>query len=228
VQEQEIVIAVQEPPFGLNDNFDSKRTLARRSNGAKAANTTWRADLGMRFAILVFATALICAACGSSTESMGNPVGINEQFAALLQRPDIEQAQSRYLGMLEAIRTELVARLGIAAWQPDEDGLSGSFCGFDFSDVGADGEIRRYSSGMSPGNIPDNRWADAVAIVAELANPYGFGAPGVVVDRPGDHEVSLRDSYGAELLFGTAKNTILSVSTGCHLTKTAHQRGTPA
>jgi Lipoprotein confined to pathogenic Mycobacterium len=177
----------------------------------------------MRFATLVCATALVCAACGLGTASGG----IYEQFATLHQRPDIERAQSQYLGMLETIRTELVARVGIAAWQPDEDGLSGSACGFNFPDIGADGEIRRYSSGMSPGNIPDEHWADAVAIVAELAQPYGFGAPAVVVDRPGDHEVSLRDSYGAELLFGTAKNTILSLSTGCHLTKAAHQRGTP-
>jgi Lipoprotein confined to pathogenic Mycobacterium len=178
----------------------------------------------MRFATLVCATALICAACGFGTASGG----INEQFATLHQRPDIERAQSRYLGMLDTIRTELVARLGIAAWQPDEDGLTGSACGFDFPDVGGDGEIRRFGTDMSPGNIPDNQWADAVAIVSELAKPYGFGAPAVVVDRPSDHEVSLRDSYGAELLFGTAENTILSVGTGCHLTEAAHQRGTPA
>jgi hypothetical protein len=182
----------------------------------------------MRLAVLVCASALICAACGSGTEPKDDSVGNQEQFATLLQRPDIEQAQSNYLSLLEKIRAELVARHGLTPWRPDEDGPSGSACGADFPDVGADGEVRRYSSGISPGNIPDEKWGSAVATVAELAGAAGFGAPGIVVDRPGDHEVSLRDSYGAELLFGTAKNTTLSVSTGCHLTRTAHQRGTPA
>jgi hypothetical protein len=77
------------------------------------------------------------------------------------------------------------------------------------------------------GNLPDGKWESAVAAVAEIARPYGFGEPKVVVNRPSDHEVSFRDGHGAEMLFGTAKNTILSLTTGCHLTVAAHQRGTP-
>ena len=187
-----------------------------------------RAGLAGLAALACAVGVVVCGACGTGIESKGDSVGIEEQFATLLQRPDIEQAQERYLALLGTIRAELVARLGISAWQPDKGGPSGSACGAEFPDVGADGEVRRYSSGMSPGNIPDDRWAAAVGVVTELAARQGFGTPGVVVDRPGDHEVSLRDAYGAELLFGTARNTTLSISTGCHLTQPAHQRGTPA
>lgn len=179
-------------------------------------------------AALVCALAALCVVCGPSVDPKGGSVGAEEQFATLMQRPDIEEAQARYLRMLAAIRDEMVAGFGIAAWRPAEGGPSGSACGADFPDVGADGEVRRFSSGMSPGNLPDDKWPAAVAEVAEIAATYGFAAPRVVVDRPGDHEVSLRDDYGAELLFGTARNTTLSVSTGCHLTKSAHDRGAPA
>lgn len=181
----------------------------------------------MRLIALVCALALLCSACGVGADPKGESVEPSEQFSALLQRPDIERMEATYLTMLETIRAELVAEFGLAEWQPAEGGPSGSGCGGDFSDIGADGEIRRYSSGISPGNLPDEEWAAAVGVVAATAARNGFAPPGIVVDRPGDHEVSLRDDFGAELLFGTARNTTLSVSTGCHLTRDAHERGTP-
>jgi hypothetical protein len=181
----------------------------------------------MRARGLVCVLLVLCGACGPGADQKGGSMPKSEQFTTLLQRPDIEQMQARYLAMMEQIRSELVSRLDVAEWQPDEGGVSGSGCGADFPDVGADGEVRRYSSGFSPGNIPDDKWPAAVEMVADIARTNGFADPLVVVDRPGDHEVSMRDGYGAELLFGTARNTTLSVSTGCHLTSAAHQRGEP-
>lgn len=70
---------------------------------------------------------------------------------------------------------------------------------------------------------PDTRWDDAVRIVAEVTGEYGFGPPQTIVDRPSDHEITGFDSYGAKYLFGTAANTVLLVSTGCHLPR-AHIR----
>jgi hypothetical protein len=173
---------------------------------------------------LICALALLLGGCTGD-----NPKGeaVNDQFAELLKRPDIDQVEAEYQGMLTAIRDKLVREVGVASWVPDNEGLSGSACGFDFPDVGADGKVRRYSSGVSPGNITDEKWPAAVATVVGIAAQHGFGAPDVVVDRPGDHEVSLKNPSNAQLLFGTAANTTLSVSTGCHLTAEAHQRGTP-
>ncbi|CAM00346.1 hypothetical protein SACE_1014 [Saccharopolyspora erythraea NRRL 2338] len=37
------------------------------------------------------------------------------------------------------------------------------------------------------------------------------------MDRPGDHEIEATDGFGAVYRFRTASNTILSLSTGCHL-----------
>ncbi|CAM3710434.1 LppA family lipoprotein [Kibdelosporangium persicum] len=150
----------------------------------------------------------------------------DEQYAELLKRPDIEQIHDEYTKMLEEIRNELVAQIGIAPWVPKDEPFSGSGCA-EFSDL-SEAHKRRYSSGHSPGNLPDARWADAVKLVESIAGRHGFKLHGAVVDRPSDHEVTFGNDYGAELLFGTAANTTLSVSTGCHLTKAAKERGKPA
>jgi hypothetical protein len=170
------------------------------------------------------ALAVLLGGCGEESKEKA----VNAQFAELLNRPDIEQAGAEYQTMLAAIRGKLVGDLGIAAWVPDENGTSASGCGFDYPDLAPDGEVRRYSSGMSPGNLADTQWPSAVALVTEIAAQHGFGAPSVIVDRPSDHEVSLKSDSGAQLLFGTAANTTLSVSTGCHLTAAARKRGAPA
>jgi hypothetical protein len=175
--------------------------------------------------------AVICALAlllGGCTGDKSEGEAVNDQFAELLKRPDIEQVEADYQGMLGEIRDTLVRATGIANWVPDDEGLSGSGCGFDYPDIRADGTVRRYSSGISPGNIPDDKWPAAVSTVAAIAAQHGFGAPEVVVDRPADHEVSLKTPTNAQLLFGTAANTTLSVTTGCHLTAEAHKRGTPA
>jgi hypothetical protein len=61
------------------------------------------------------------------------------------------------------------------------------------------------------------------------ARTYGpDSGPVVVKDQPSDHYATFRDPFGAEITFGTAVNTVLTVRTGCHLTAEAKQRGTPA
>jgi hypothetical protein len=148
-----------------------------------------------------------------------------ELFDELARRPDIEVIDTRYRGMLAAIRDTLVAELGLPPWLPPGSPVNSSTGTGPFARLGGDGEIRRYSSGRSPGTVSDVDWPRATAIVTVLAGQHGFAAPTVVVDRPGDHEVSLRDEYGGELLFGTAANTTLSLRTGCHLTREAYLRG---
>lgn len=150
---------------------------------------------------------------------------MSEVFTELMKRPDLTQVQADYQSMFETIRERLVAELGVAQWVPDHDPISGSACGGDLSHL--DGaEVLRMDAGTSPGNLPDAQWDQAVAIVTEVAGERGFGAPKVVAGGPSNHEVSFRDPYNGRLLFGTGANTVLAVSTGCHLTQEAHQRGT--
>jgi hypothetical protein len=166
---------------------------------------------------------LMVAACSTTSRKSEE---MNQAFDTLMKRPNLTQVDSEYQLMFKNIRERLVTELGVAAWVPDDEPISGSACGGMISNLeGA--EVRRYDAGMSPGNLPDASWDQAVAIVADVAGQHGFGAPRVIVSGPSDHEVSFRDPYNGELLFGTGANTILGASTGCHLTEEAHQRGTP-
>lgn len=150
---------------------------------------------------------------------------MKDAFDTLLKRPSISQVEADYQSMFQTIRERLKAEVGVPDWVPDDEPISGSACGGELSRLG-DAVVRRYDAGMSPGNLPDAKWEQAVAMVTEVARQHGFGAPKAIVNRPGDHEVSFRNTYDGELLFGTGANTILGGKTGCHLTDEAHQRGT--
>lgn len=144
----------------------------------------------------------------------------NPAMAALMRRPSLTQVDADYQSMFQTIRDRLVSEVGLAAWVPDNEPVSGSSCGGDLANV-VGAEVRRYDSGTSPGNLPDAQWDQALSIVTEVAGQHGFGAPTVIVSGPSDHEVSFRDIYHGELLFGTGANTILGGSTGCHLIEEA-------
>lgn len=159
----------------------------------------------------------------SSREMNGNTM--RDAFDALMRRPSLTAVETDYQSMYETIRTRLVAEIGIPSWTPDGKPTSASACGGDLSHLD-DAQERLYNAGSSPGNLPDARWDQAVAIVSEVAARHGFGVPEVVVSGPGDHEVELKDPYSGYLAFGTGANTVLFGGTGCHLNDVAHQRGT--
>jgi hypothetical protein len=165
-------------------------------------------------------TLLIVAACGANKEDE-----MKDAFEALLKRPSITQVEADYQSMFQTIRERLISEVGVAEWVPDDEPMSSSACAGSIANLG-DAEVRRYDAGMSPGNLPDAKWKQAVAIVTEVARQHAFGAPEVIVSGPSDHEVSFRNAYNGELLFGTGANTILGGSTGCHLSAEAHDRGT--
>ncbi|ONI78104.1 hypothetical protein ALI144C_30460 [Actinosynnema sp. ALI-1.44] len=174
----------------------------------------------------------MASGCTTEPTAEGKEKALESQFAELLKRPDIESAAKRHEEILTKIRDKLVAAGFTAAWREAEDSSSVSGCQSGFSDTWSEidsdtAEIRALAQWISSGNLPDGKWEQAVKVVEEVAREHGFDGPAVVVDRPGDHEVSFKDGYGAHLQFGTVQNTVLSLTTGCHLTVAAHQRGTP-
>jgi Lipoprotein confined to pathogenic Mycobacterium len=149
---------------------------------------------------------------------------MNDAFDILMRRPHLAEVEGDYQSMLLTIQERLVAEVGIAAWVREKP-AAGGLCGGDLVDL-EDAREAYLDAGVSIGNLPDARWGQAVAIVTEVAGRHGFGEPGVIVDAPGDHEISLRGTYQGELIFGTGGGTILTARTGCHLTEQAHARGT--
>lgn len=181
--------------------------------------------------LAVVAALLVTAACDRASQPPGNSMSDNpyEQFRELMGRPDIEQVARRYDEMRATIREQLVSEVGLPPLKEDIGSGGSSGCR-DFPAIqGGDDETRTLPRWSVEANLPDEKWPRAVQIVDEIARSYGFETPPrVIIDRPGDHEITTTDTYGADLVLGTKATTILTVRTGCHLTVEAHKRGKPA
>ncbi|MGH3980314.1 MAG: LppA family lipoprotein [Pseudonocardiaceae bacterium] len=160
-------------------------------------------------ATLATITAFLVA-CGGGERS-GDEMA--DRQAELAQRPSSEDIAARYEEMSQRIVERLSAELGGIQFAKRDDGRSVE-CGGDFSDLG--GEVRYLDRWLAQGTIPESQWDQAAMIVAEMTSEYGFGEPNVIVDRQGDHQITGLDPYAASYRFGTAANTLLSVTTGCH------------
>ncbi len=158
-------------------------------------------------ALAIMALMSGCSGAGSESQS------VEERRATLAQRPTIEEIRASYEEMQVRLRDRLSAEVGPLRWV-NEQSAGAAGCA-DFPGVG--GRSLTLDRWTAQGNLPDGRWDRAVAIVAEVTGEYGFGAPEVVVDRPSDHEITATDPYVGGYLFGTASDTVLMVSTGCHL-----------
>ncbi|MBE1467682.1 LppA family lipoprotein [Kibdelosporangium phytohabitans] len=175
---------------------------------------------------------ILVSGCAAEPASDDKEKTLNSQFAELQKRPDIDSAVQRYGEVLTKIRDRLAASNFATGWREAKDRASSRGCTSGFSGAWSEiddetGEIRTLPTWISSGNLPDEKWDSAVSAIVETVRDHGFDGPGVVANRPGDHEVIFRDGYGAQITFGTLTNTVLSLTTGCHLTVAAHQRGTP-
>lgn len=132
----------------------------------------------------------------------------------LHQRPSIEEISERYEQMQQRLLDRLNTEVGPLSWAMS-DPVSRAGC-TEFPDV-FDAESRVLESWRAPGNLPDDQWPLAVEIVQEITVEYGFGEPEIIVNRSGDHEIIGNDQYGAVYQFGTAADTVLMITTGCHL-----------
>jgi predicted LppA-like lipoprotein len=139
---------------------------------------------------------------------------VEEPRSLLQQRPSIEEISERYEQMQQRLLDRLDAEVGPLSWAVS-DPVSRAGC-TEFPDI-FDAESWVLQSWRAPGNLPDARWPQAVAVVEEITREYGFGEPEIIVNRSGDHEITGNDQYGAVYQFGTAANTVLMITTGCHL-----------
>lgn len=141
-----------------------------------------------------------------------------DQYAELMRRPSIEEMITRYEQLREKIRGELSRKFGLAGWAPQVGSASRTECVREYPQVrSGDAEKRHLDTWFSPTAIAPADWERAKSIVSASAGGQGFTTTKLVIDRPDDLQLDLADSYGAELSFGAAKNTIIALTTGCHL-----------
>lgn len=178
-------------------------------------------------AVMLFATGCDVLRGGDIN---GNPdAGSREQqYDVLRKRPDIEQITRTYQQLLADIMSTTSERFGLPDWTlGSREEINASGCG-EFPGVELrEGEKRSIRGGSARANLSDEKWQEALDVVAGLAREKGFTkGPGILIDRPGEHVVEFYDTrYGALLSFGTKLRTTLSISTGCHLTPEVHGGG---
>lgn len=170
----------------------------------------------MKKYVLFVLCGLLATACASGPEPSdgGN---MTDPLSVLQQRPSMAEVTARYEEMQQKLRDRLSAGLGLATPWVDEGNTGQAACqGEEFSNVSG-AEEHSLRTWLYRGNIPDDQWAQAQQIAVDVTKEYDFKELEVVVNRPGDHKVEMRDGFGAQLQFGTAVNTIMSLRTGCHL-----------
>lgn len=183
-----------------------------------------RHPAAMRTVVALLCVAVLAGCDGSGEE---DPMKTHEQFEKLMQRPDLEQAKERYEKLQREIRAKLKDEFDLSEWkkgggvdQPD------SYCS-DFPDAdGFDVGTYRWAGRVAEGSvIPD--WDRAVNLVRQIAAGYGFDKVTLDAGNAEDRTLELVDHSGAKLLLGSRGNTVLRISTGCHLTPEAKRRGEP-
>jgi hypothetical protein len=148
------------------------------------------------------------------TACQGADVDARQQLES---RRTSAQAQRDNLALLSEVRSALSEVAPGLAWRaPAPTVESGSGCKEPFSQVdGTTSEV--LTSGGAVGGIPDADWDRAWGAVKEVATKRGYGDEHTLLDKPGEHQMSLYDQDGSELSVGTGKNTVVTIYGACYL-----------
>lgn len=159
--------------------------------------------------LLLLTLLITMTACGGTVRDR------EERLAELRARPDQATAAAELRSLVDQVRGRLETELGIDGWFPFGRGPSRSAC-IGNTDIKNAEEMGLKNWGRT-GPIPDNQWPRAVQILIDVTAPHGFDRPSSPVSRPGQHDVTIRNQYGAEISLGTSVNTSIGGRTGCHL-----------
>lgn len=180
--------------------------------------------------VCVVLLGMLAASCNDNYPGAGDDesdMSPNEQFTTLMRRPDMDAALERYRSMSHEIRARLSNEFGLPAWTSGGGGRVSPGCD-DFPGVhGWDAEQHVGDNWSTPKPLTDAQWPNAVAEVKEIARTYGFDNATIDVAKQRFRKIELEDGYGATLYFGKETNTLIGVTTGCHLTAEAKKRSTP-
>lgn len=135
----------------------------------------------------------------------------------LESRRSASQAQQDNLAFLGEVRTALSEVTPALKWRTPAPAVeSGSGCKEPFSQIeGTTSEV--LTSGGAFGGIPEADWDRAWEAVKAAAAKRGYGDEHILLDKPGEHQMSLYDKDGSELSVGTGANTVASIYGACYL-----------
>jgi predicted LppA-like lipoprotein len=145
-----------------------------------------------------------------------------QQRAELMRRPSLEDASARYQEMLARMRNELTTSFPWMNWRTSQ-GLTRAGCA-EFKVYKEELETHYLGVWVAYGDLSDADWPRAQQVIADIGRSYGFGEPRIMSDRPGNHEITALDQYGASYSIGAGHNIAINGSTGCHLPQAVKDR----
>lgn len=126
-------------------------------------------------------------------------------------------AQADNLALLAEVRAALSEVAPNLRWRTPEPAVeAGSGCKEPFTQVEGAGTLS-LESGGALGAVPEADWDRAWAAVKAVAAKRGYGDERTLLDKPGEHQVSIYDKDGSELSVGTGVNTVASIYGACYL-----------
>ncbi|BBX29592.1 LppA family lipoprotein [Mycolicibacterium alvei] len=143
--------------------------------------------------------------------------GTPKELGALLSRRDAEEVLADRDRMITEVTTELSRIVPGSTWLPNRDERS-SECG-EFGST--DGERYFGRNWVSKVPVPAALWDRASQAVIDIAARHGYtDVTGRTENPVGDEstDLTIADSEGGRLSFGSQVNAVLQVVTGCYLT----------
>ncbi|RJQ91983.1 hypothetical protein D5S19_01365 [Amycolatopsis panacis] len=142
-----------------------------------------------------------------------------QQQAQLAARPTLDEAVAGYEKFRTALRERLATDFGVADWTEEPNSAEYRGCAPQFPDLteqeaGAKFLARWYAQTSL---VP--QWEKVKHVVREVVAAYGFTKLTLDVNQNGDAELNFVDQLGAQVSVGSGKNTVVSLTTGCHLIK---------
>ncbi len=142
-----------------------------------------------------------------------------QQQAQLAARPTLDEAIVGYEKLRTSLRERLTRDFGVAGWTEEPGSAEFSGCAPQFPALTEQDASKKFLPRWYASTSLLPRWDQVKQAVREVAGGHGFTTVALDANQAGDAELNLTDQLGAQLSIGTSKNTVLSLTTGCHLIK---------
>ena len=156
-------------------------------------------------------------ACGTGQSSEHQEGGMTttrdaDPETTLRGRPSFEEAQLQYRAAVRNWANQLALLRPGLTWQVKEDSWGG--CTGEYANTPG---IHVYLYVVFDGPIPDTSWPQAVDVLKRGAAALGATDMTVLIDKPGDHDVTFGGPDGNAFEFGTKAAAVLSATSDCRL-----------
>ncbi|WP_405178684.1 LppA family lipoprotein [Nocardia sp. NBC_01377] len=142
-----------------------------------------------------------------------SPAEVRQAAENMRTWPSLETTEQQVTTAIQQIADSASAINPTLQWQWRRDRNSSGTCSGAYEDT--DGWYVTTQLLVSDTPIPDTDWPQILQSATQIARSFGMDQVGVLIDRPGHHDVSFGSPDGNTLRFATFKTAVLDATTGC-------------